>query len=167
MVIILNLAKIWYKNKLPGLILRRCIQWNLILFAYVTIFLFCSRFTKLKIFIYEIQVLCMHKYQGRRKLYLERTKQRNDLNLPANVPVEVLTITITPGWDNGANHLINKNFAFKLLIIRLWNAQTDKTWNQSKRLSSWSWRDWRFQVFLRNSRQIKQGNTGIYERPID
>ena len=61
----------------------------------------------------------MHKYQGRSKLYLERTKQRNDLNLPANVPVEVLTIAITPGWDNGANHLINKNFAFKLLIIRL------------------------------------------------
>ena len=60
----------------------------------------------------------MHIYQGRSKLYLERTKQRNDLNLPANVPVEVLIIT-TPGWDNGANHLINKNFAFKLLVISL------------------------------------------------
>ena len=50
----------------------------------------------------------MHTYQRRSKLYLERTERRNDLNLPANVPVEVPIIKITPGWDNGENHLMNK-----------------------------------------------------------
>ena len=60
----------------------------------------------------------MHTYWGRSKLYLERTERKNDLNLPANDPVEVLII-ITSGWDNRANHLINKNFAFKLSIICL------------------------------------------------
>ena len=58
----------------------------------------------------------IHKAEN---IYLELKKKKHDLNLPANVPVEVLIITITPGWDNGANHLINKNFAFKLLIICL------------------------------------------------
>ena len=61
----------------------------------------------------------MYTYQGRSKLYLERTERKNYLNLPANVPVEVLIIIITSGWDNRANHLINKNFAFKLSIIWL------------------------------------------------
>ena len=60
----------------------------------------------------------MHTYWGRSKLYLERTERKNDLNLPVNDPVEVLII-ITSGWDNRANHLINKNFAFKLSIICL------------------------------------------------